>query len=87
MRRVLPPAPVPGDPRAEADRAEFRSLRKLAGTQRWAMATGDVRLSRADLARDYSCALGVALTPQNAPRTVALIGRAGVDTGRQTNAA
>ncbi len=87
VRQVLPPAPVPGDPRAEADRAEFRALRKLEGTPRWAMATNDVRLSATDLGRDFSCSLGIALTPQDAPRTVALLRRAGIDTGRQTNAA
>lgn len=85
--RVLPPAPQPGDPRAEADRAEFRALRALAGTPRWAMAANDVKLTPADLARDFSCALGVELTPQDAPRTVALIARAAVDTRHQTDTA
>jgi acid phosphatase (class A) len=85
--RVLPVAPQPGDARAEADRAIFRETRAMAGTPRYALATNDVKLTPADLSRDYSCALGVQLTPENAPRTVALIGRAAIDTGRQTNAA
>lgn len=85
--QVLPPAPTPGDARARADRADFRRLRKLAGTPRWTMATNDVLLSNADLARDYSCSVGIALTLRNAPLTIATIDRASIDTSRQTVAA
>lgn len=84
---VLPPAPRAGDARAEADRAVFRDTRKLAGTPRWALATNDVKLTPVDLARDFSCALSVQLTPGNAPRTVALIARAAIDTRYQSDAA
>lgn len=86
LLKVLPTAPQPGDARAEADRAIFRATRAMAGSPRYQLATNDVKLTPTDLGRDYSCALGVQLTPQNAPRTVATIGRAAVDTGRQTNA-
>lgn len=84
---VLPPAPTPGDARATADRAIFRQTRKLEGTPRYALATNDVKLSPTDMMRDFSCAAGIALTPQNAPATLALVTRASVDTGRQTGRA
>lgn len=84
---VLPPAPKPTDPRGLADRAIFNATRALQGSPRWAMATNDVKLAPADLFRDFSCALGMTLTPEAAPRTAALIRRAGFDTARQTGIA
>ncbi|WP_314372452.1 phosphatase PAP2 family protein [Sphingomonas paucimobilis] len=84
---VLPPAPRPDDARGRADRQIFRETRKLAGTPRWTLATNDVKLDDADMARDFSCALGVSLTPQNAPTTIRLIDAAGSDTARQTGIA
>ena len=85
--RVLPPAPVTGDARDMADRAIFRSTRALQGTPRWEMATNDVKLSPADMMRDFSCAVGATLTPERAPLTAALMRRAGFDTARGSSIA
>ncbi|WP_292959484.1 acid phosphatase [Novosphingobium sp. UBA1939] len=79
---VLPPAPRMDDARGTADRAIFRATRALAGTPRWDLATSDVKLSPVDMMRDYSCAIGVNRTPENAPRTAALVRRAAFDTSR-----
>ncbi|WP_294309574.1 phosphatase PAP2 family protein [uncultured Sphingomonas sp.] len=79
---ILPPAPKPDDARGQADRAIFRQTRRFVGSPRWAMATHDVKLDEAAMARDFSCALGIALTPQNAPATMRLIDGAGSDTAR-----
>ena len=84
---VLPPAPKSTDPRGLADRAIFKATRALQGSPRWAMATSDVKSAPADLFRDFSCAMGIAMTPENAPRTAALLRRAMFDTGRQTGIA
>ncbi len=84
---VLPPAPRPDDPRGIADRAIFKATRAFNGTSRWAMATNDVKLAPADMMRDFSCAVGIALNPQIAPRTAALIARASSDTARGTGIA
>ena len=84
---VLQPAPTIGDPRDEADRAIFRRTRALAGSERWAMATGDVKLSPGDMMRDFSCAAGVSLSPAAAPMTAALVRRAAFDTVRQSSIA
>lgn len=77
---VLPPAPQPDDARGTADRAIFRATRALEGTPRWELATNDVKLGTADMMRDFSCAVGVELTPENAPRTAALVRRSIIDT-------
>ncbi len=84
---VLPPAPKSTDPRGLADRAILEATRALQGSPRWAMATSDVKSAPADLFHDFSCAMGVALTPENAPRTAALLRRAMFDTARQTSIA
>ncbi|MBJ6123704.1 acid phosphatase [Sphingomonas mollis] len=83
----LPPAPQPGDARALADRAIFRQTRALQGTPRWALATNDVKLAPADMMRDFSCSVGIALTPDTVPRTAALVRRVSFDTARNTGIA
>lgn len=85
--RPYPPAPAPNDARARADRAIFRATRVFQGTPRWDLATNDVKLSPADMMRDYSCAVGISLTPENAPRTASLIRRAAFDAVHETGIA
>jgi acid phosphatase (class A) len=82
---VLEPAPRPGDPRYETDRAIFRATRVLKDTPRWKMATDDAQTSVKYLLKDYSCAVGVQLTPENAPALVKVAMRAGSDTSRETH--
>jgi acid phosphatase (class A) len=84
---VIEPAPRPGDPRYESDRKIFRMTRRLKGSPRWDLATQDVNTSVPALLRDFSCAVGVQLTPENAPRLVAVVRRAGADTSGQTRIA
>jgi acid phosphatase (class A) len=87
IMQVLPPAPVRGDGRYQADRRIFRATRRFAGSARWDMATRDVSQKSADMLRDFSCAIGVALEPSNAPLTAALVQRAALDTAAQKNKA
>jgi len=54
---VVPPAPMPGSPQAEADRAIFTATRALKGTPRWDMAIGDLDERR--VVHAMRCALGV----------------------------
>jgi acid phosphatase (class A) len=84
---VLLPPPVKGDARYAADRAIFKTTRAWIGTPRWDLATADVQGKPADMLRNFSCAAGVTLTPDDAPKLVALVIRAGKDTGRETNLA
>lgn len=85
--RVLPPAPVKGQPEYANDRAVFAAMKKWVGTPRWDMATRDIPTDMASMFRNFSCAVGVALTPENAPRTAALIRKAGNDTQNSSVAA
>ncbi|MDR3435731.1 phosphatase PAP2 family protein [Telmatospirillum sp.] len=85
--KILPPAPVKGEPRYEADREIFKATRRFVGSPRWALATNDVKLSTPDLLRDFSCAVGVALTPENAPHLVQVVEKANSDTAHGTNVA
>ena len=84
---IVEPAPRPGDPRYQTDREIFRATRALIGTPRWALATSDAKLDTASLLRDFSCAAGVALTPEEAPRLARLLDRASIDTARETDEA
>lgn len=81
--KVLPPAPVAGTTRYEADRTIYLQTRRLQGTPRWAMAKGDD--NSFGILKSMTCALGAELTPQNAPRTYALFARVGRDASRTTN--
>lgn len=72
---ILPPAPVKGTARYEADRKIFLHTRKLKGSARWAMAQNDNDYSQAALAKDFTCALGVAMNPQDEPHLAQLVSR------------
>ena len=87
LLQVLPPAPVKGDARYQADRKIFKSTRKMLATPRGALATSDAVTDVPAMMRDFSCSVGVALTPQNAPLTAALVTKAAHDTAAETNAA
>ena len=81
--RVLPAAPVPGTTRWEADRTIFLQTRKLKDTPRWTLAINDV--DQRAIVKDMACAVGVELTPANAPKFAALVARMGPDVSWATN--
>jgi acid phosphatase (class A) len=81
--RILPPAPVPGTTRYEADRTVFLATRSLEGSPRWALAQSDADLRTVLPA--MSCAAGVSLSPEATPRFARLIGRVGRDSSRAVN--
>jgi len=84
---ILPPAPIIGDPRYEADRAIFRSTRAFALSPRWELATNDVQWGAAVMLRNFGCALGVSLAPEKVPHLVDVLAKASRDTSRETNIA
>jgi acid phosphatase (class A) len=77
---ILPPAPQPGSYRYDSDRSVFRDTRKLVGSPRWQLATADVDVAVPAMLRNFSCAVGGALSPESAPRTTALLTRLQSDT-------
>jgi acid phosphatase (class A) len=79
---IVPPAPETGDERFKADMAIFRATRSLEGSPRWTIAQSDDNVSTAGLFGAFTCSLGVNVTRENAPKTTALVVRAGVDAGR-----
>lgn len=80
---ILPPSPPPGSIRDKADRAEFLATRPLKDSPRWALATNDVDIR--GFMKDMACAVGVEITPQNAPRLMALVMKMGPDIAYATN--
>lgn len=81
--KILPPAPIAGTTRYEADRTVYLETRSLKDTPRWALAQNDV--NQLAILKDLSCAVGVELNPTNAPKTVVLIARVGRDVSRATD--
>ncbi len=87
VTQILPPAPQKGDAEYEADRAIFKATRHWLGTPRGDLATRDVNTGVPYMLSAFSCSAGVTLTPQNAPATVKVIAKAGIDTQTQSGAA
>jgi acid phosphatase (class A) len=81
--KILPPAPVAGTTRYEADRSIYLGTRSLKDTPRWALAQNDV--NQAAILKDLSCAVGVELSARNAPKTAEMILRVGRDVSRATD--
>jgi acid phosphatase (class A) len=81
--KILPPAPVAGTIRYEADRAAFLATRSLKDSPRWKLAVNDVDLQ--GIVKDMSCAVGVELSAANAPKFVAITNKLGADVSRATN--
>lgn len=82
--RILPPAPRPGSLRYERDRAVFRATRRAQTAARWTLAIADADSGVAATMRDFSCALGLDLTPARAPRLAGLLAKVRVDGGLAT---
>lgn len=80
MMRILPPPPEMNSPRQAADQELFKATRKMKGAPRYALATADVALTPQALLDGFSCAAGVQLSPQAAPKLTALGNRMMGDT-------
>ncbi|WP_295165674.1 Ca2+-dependent phosphoinositide-specific phospholipase C [uncultured Brevundimonas sp.] len=76
LTTVLAPPPEPDSPRDRANAEVFRETRALQGTARWDLATADVTGDKYD---HFAQALGVRLTPEQAPVLTALLDRSGND--------
>ncbi|WP_374577968.1 phosphatase PAP2 family protein [Phenylobacterium sp.] len=81
--KILPPAPVPGTIRYQADRSAFLATRSLKDTPRWKLATADA--DEAAIAKDMSCALGMEITPAAAPKLTKVLMTLRYDVRRAVN--
>lgn len=73
LRDVLALPPLPGSELEKRDRAMFRTGRPAVDSPRWRMATSDVDEGTAAMLRDYSDAIGIALTPNRYPALARLL--------------
>ena len=81
--KILPPAPTPGTIRYQADRSAFLATRSLKDSPRWSLATADA--DEAAIVKDMSCAIGMELTPQAAPKLTKILMTARYDVRRAVN--
>ena len=79
MIRVLPTPPATGTPRDAADRAIFKATRSLQDSPRWKLAQSDNDMSVKGILAAFRCAMGMAVTRENAPRFAALLDRVSAD--------
>lgn len=80
-RAIMPPPPVADDPRDAFDRQTFKATRKLEGSARWDLAKNDLPYTIAAMLKTFSCAAGIDLTNENAPKLADLLARVGADVG------
>ena len=81
--KILPPAPTPGTIRYQADRATFLATRSEKDSARWRLAAADA--DEAAIVKDMSCAIGMELTPQTAPKLTKVLMTARYDVRRAVN--
>jgi acid phosphatase (class A) len=79
---LLGPPPPEGSGTKAGDVATYQATRKLEGGARWALAARDAEYGPAVMMADFSCAVGVRLTPDNFPALLRLFSRAQLDSGR-----
>lgn len=81
--KILPPAPVAGTVRYQADRATFLATRSEKDSPRWKLAIADA--DEAAVVKDMSCALGMEITPQAAPKLTKILMTARYDVRKAVN--
>ena len=84
---TIPPAPKEGETRNTLDWEIFKKTRALEGSDRWKLAQADDSYKPADLLKDFSCSVGVALTPENSPTLMTILARTTIDAGMAAEAA
>jgi acid phosphatase (class A) len=83
--KFVPPPPAAGSAAQARDDAAAKAAVALQGGDRWRLATrdADLRMPQA-AAQAFSCALGVQMTPEKAPRLMSLLSRTLSDLGLST---
>jgi acid phosphatase (class A) len=81
---LLPPPPAEGSAAFARDEEARRSAAALRGSARWNRATSDAVLSFPQVAETFSCAAGVAISPESTPTLYGLMGKMMIDVGLST---
>lgn len=84
---LLPPVPLKGSTRDEADRQLFLKTRRFKDTPRWVLATSDANGGAADMLKAFSCAVNLELTPASAPAIAKFAQSLTADAGQLTGSA
>ena len=84
---LIPPPPAPGSAAFALDVEIAQSTFALRDTPRFAMAASDYDLKLPNFVNDFSCALNVQITKENAPYLYTLLSRSFTDIGMSTYAA
>lgn len=82
---ILPPAPATGSAREAQDQAVYKATRALEGSPRWSLAQNDVPSLPVNMLKDFSCAMGVQMSPEATPKLMAMLSRMGIDASRQVS--
>ena len=81
--KILPPAPAPGSIRYQADRSTYLATRSAKDNARWRLAAADA--DEAAILKDMSCALGMEIAPETAPKLTKVLMTARYDVRRAVN--
>lgn len=81
---LVPPPPAAGSAGQARDDAAAKAAVALQGSERWRIATSDSELKMPQAAQVFACALGVKLTPEQAPKLMSMLGRTITDIGLST---
>ena len=83
-RRMLPPAPTAASATQARDDVAAAAARQLEGSARWILATKDADLSFPNAADDFSCSVGIKISPETTPHLYTLLRRSLTDAGLST---
>lgn len=81
---ILPPPPADGTAAMARDQEAAAAALALRGTPRWELATVDAELRFPEAAGTFACALGVAISENDAPNAYMLLRRSLADLGLST---
>lgn len=84
MTDVIGPPPQAGSPTDTRDRQVYRETRKLAGTERFALATNDAVIGPQALMDDFACAIGKRIDVAKAPTLTRLLFTTATEAGKAT---
>ncbi|SNS12731.1 acid phosphatase (class A) [Sphingomonas laterariae] len=81
---LLPPPPAPDSAAMKRDEEARDAAVKLRGTARYTQAATDAVIGFPQIPNDFSCAMGIAITPDTTPKLYAMMAKMTIDVGLST---